>query len=489
MRNIHINEEMASPKIPTSAKYWLSKEKIGKKVHLYTHDDMDGIFSAIEVKKYLLDRGFTIEKYGILNYSEGWRYTILDPSYINIVLDFAKMPGDERDNYIDYYLDHHGLFSEAELEKYKKYPVQKKKTGSAYEAICDSLGVSKDEMVLSVIDMIDSAKYHEYGVSWQRILDWNLSDIKNSTQKRLEFAAAFNQFLKRSDTQTIIEVIHNTKDCSIYAIFNTMRILYPLNNPHTFGPKKGLGKEFVPDSLDRQNIMKSRTRGKSSYKKVYTSYEDFTRDWVSSGVVSTLDGYQAIGDLVFIPTGTWANALKARAIIEKDVTDGKFETENWSPKFILLQYGATLQVCSYYKIEDTPDLPVLRNGEKVTNLGSYMTGLLKNFQRHMGYYEPDTSSGQDEITVSGGHGGIGTISNIFGRCQKQGQLYGMKWVDIFKNKIINDLSGVRFDIGLVWSGEESGQKAKQPEMNNKVRSIQDLKTISNDGRILRFGEF
>jgi hypothetical protein len=44
-------------------------------------------------------------------------------------------------------------------------------------------------------------------------------------------------------------------------------------------------------------------------------------------------------------------------------------------------------------------------------------------------------------------------------------------------------------MGLVWSGEESGQKAKQPEMNNKVRSIQDLKTISNDGRILRFGEF
>jgi hypothetical protein len=33
--------------------------------------------------------------------------------------------------------------------------------------------------------MIDAAKYSEYGVSWQRLLDFNLADIKKSDKRRL----------------------------------------------------------------------------------------------------------------------------------------------------------------------------------------------------------------------------------------------------------------------------------------------------------------
>jgi hypothetical protein len=77
-----------------------------EKVAIYLHD-MDGIFTAIEVKN-ILNAGFT-EKYGILNYSEGWKYTTLDPKLINVVVDFANMPGDERDDLN--YLDHHGIFT------------------------------------------------------------------------------------------------------------------------------------------------------------------------------------------------------------------------------------------------------------------------------------------------------------------------------------------------------------------------------------------
>jgi hypothetical protein len=482
-----INEEMAAPRIPVSEKYWISKGKRGKIVSLYTHDDLDGIMTAIEMKKYLLNKGFTIEKYGILNYSEGWKYTTLDPTSINIVLDFANMPGDERDELIDYYLDHHGLFSEEDLEKYKNSPVQKKKTGSAYEAICQALGVPQDEMVLSVIDMIDSAKYQDYGVSWQRLLDFNLEEIKKSDKKRLEFAAAFNQFLKRSDTQTLIEVIENTKDASIYAIYNTMKLLYPENNPVMGGPRKGQKKDFIEDSLWRQGEMQKRTRGRASKKKVYKTFNDFLVDWYSGSAIKNLDGYQAIGDLVFIPSGTWANALRARTIIEKDIMDGVFEDTNYEPKFILLQYGGTLQVCSYKKMNETENLPKLKSGEEVNDLGKYMSSLLKNFQEHLDYYDPDTSIGQDEITVSGGHGGIGSISNIFGRYKGDGPLEGVKYVDIFKNKIISDLSGVKLGLSLVWSDSEE-QRVKPLQMDNKVRDIKDVKRVSPTGRILRFGE-
>ena len=180
-------QEEAAPRLPIKEEYWLKKGKKGKEVALYTHDDMDGIFCAIEMQKWLRNKGFNIVKYGILNYSEGWKYTTLDPELINIVLDFANMPGDERDEMIDYYLDHHGLFTPEELEKYKSSPVQKKKTASAYEAVCQALGVPQDSLTIDVIDMIDAAKYSEYGVSWQRLLDFNISDIKKSDKRRLEF--------------------------------------------------------------------------------------------------------------------------------------------------------------------------------------------------------------------------------------------------------------------------------------------------------------
>ena len=114
------------------------------------------------------------------------------------------MPGDERDQHIDFYLDHHGSFSPEEMEKYKRSPVQKKQTASAYEALCQTLGIPQDELTVSVIDMVDAAKYSDYGVSWQRLLDFDLSEIKKSDKRRLEFTAAFNQFIKRGDTETLL---------------------------------------------------------------------------------------------------------------------------------------------------------------------------------------------------------------------------------------------------------------------------------------------
>jgi hypothetical protein len=468
-----INE--AAARMPTDVNYWLKRGKSNKDVALYTHDDMDGIYTALQMKKYLLDNGFNIVKYGILNYSDGWKYTTLDPKLINIVLDFANMPGDERDDLVDYYLDHHGDFSEAEKEKYKSKPVQKVHTASAYEAICLALGVTMDKLVLQSIDMIDSAKYTHYGISWQRLLDFNLSDIKKSKEIRLEFAAAFNQFLKRSDTKTIIAVIHNCSDASIYSIFHTMKLLYPEHNVD----RSGIKKDFLVDSDWRLNQMQKRTRGKNTDKKQYNTFQEFLDEFQQNGLIK-LDGYVLIGDLVFVPTGTWANALRARTIVERDYMDGKLPV---LPKFILLQYGGTLQVCAYGNISKMEGLPMTKNGEVINDLGRYMNGLLDNFQEHLGYYEPDTTIGQDEITVSGGHGGIGSISNIFGKC-KVGTFNGSRFIDMFKNKIIADLSGVKFKLDLKWS-EASEGKQKPLAMDNKVMNVEDVTKMDRQGRIIK----
>jgi hypothetical protein len=482
--NFNLIKEEASPRLPKSEEYWLKRGKVGKKVALYTHDDMDGIYTAIVVKNYLLNAGFEIVKYGILNYSEGWKYTTLDPELINVVLDFANMPGDERDDMIDYYLDHHGVFTPEELEKYKNSPVQKKKTGSAYEAACQALGVPQDALTVEVIDMIDSAKYQDYGVSWDRLLDWNLADIKNSDKRRLEFGAAFNQFLKRADHKTIISVIENCPDASIYAIFNVMKKVYPEHNISNFGATKGEKKDFLKDSEWRLDQMQKRTRGKeftanAHMKKAYNSQAEFVAKFKSGNLIK-IDGYQLIGDLVYVPTGTWANALRARTIVERDFKAGHIEHE---PKFILLQYGGTLQVCSYKKMEELEnELPVLKNGEVVNDLGKYMTNLLNNFKKHLGYHSPDTSIGQDEITVSGGHGGIGSISNIFGTCGVP-PYENQRFIDMFKNKIISDLSGVAFNLNLKWS-EPAEFNPKEPDMNNKVLNADDVTKLDKQGNLI-----
>ena len=546
-----INEE-ASPRLPKKESYWLRKGKKGKKVALYTHDDMDGIFSAIEVKKYLIDNGFEIVKYGILDYSNGWKYTKVDPELINVVVDFANMPGDERDQYIDYYLDHHGVFSPEQKEKYKSAPVGKSETASAYEAICLNLGVPQDDLTVSVIRMIDAAKYDEYEVSWKRLLDYNLSDIKKSKNVRLEFAAAFNQMLKRGDHKTLISVIHNCKDASIYSIFHTMNKVY---GEHNVFPRTGQKKDFMKDAEWRLGEMQKKTRGSKKKKKVYMSQQEFLTDFQRTGGYLTepgsgsifADGYAMIGDLAFVPTGTWANALRARTIIQEDYEMGiimdkinneiaegrldkldalnkdelikflsedeiylfsrKFNNGNiWTapklPKFILLQYGATLQVCAYGNIKDMTDLPKYksgpRSGQPINDLGEYMTYLLNNFKEYLNYYDPDTTIGQDEITVSGGHGGIGSISNIFGKVSKETESEdgetievsklilnneGKKYVDLFKNKIIGDLSGVTWSFGLKWKDdEESKYTAKEPDMDFKVLGVEDVTKLDNFGK-------
>ena len=559
-----VNEE-ASPRLPEELEYWLKKGKKGKKVALYTHDDMDGIFSAIEVKKYLLNHNFEIVKYGILDYSNGWKYTKVDPELINIVVDFANMPGDERDQMIDYYLDHHGVFTKEQKERYKNSPVSKAETASAYEAVCLNLQVPQDDLVVASVRMIDAAKYDEYKVSWKRLLDYNLTDIikfakeaiakkedgELSLQGRLEFAAAFNQMLKRGDHKTLISVIHNCKDASIYSIFHTMSRVYPKHNIVAGGPKKGEEKDFLQDADWRLKEMQKKTRGSKKQKKVYMNQQEFLTDFqrLAGGQGSDFnifsDGYVLIGDLAFVPTGTWANALRARTIImedyemgiimskvEKALVDGtidkldlfkipelqKFLTDEeiylysrrvdkfgnvWTipklPKFILLQYGGTLQVCAYSNIKETPELPKYKDGSEINDLGVYMTGLLNNFKQHLNYYDPDTSIGQDEITVSGGHGGIGSISNVFGSVKVEKETDeegnqievskillnndGKKYIDLFKNKIIGDLSRVTWSFGLKWKedSESSGYKVKEPDMDFKVLGTEDVTKLDNKG--------
>jgi len=257
-----------APTINNNLDYWLSKGKEGKKCMIYFHDDLDGIMSAIVTRNYLYNKGFEIMGYGVVNYQDGWNYIELNDNYINIALDFAE---DQED--LDIYIDHHGEFIEkgGDIEKLS-IKSSKTPTSSAYEGICDQLGIPTDSLILDVIDMVDGAKYEFYDVNIETILNFNLQDILDSNNPKLVLAGAFNQLIKRGDYKTLIEISHNAS-LSIINIFLMFKRLYPANNVSRTGEEK----EFVTDGRERISKMIDRVRGKNE-KKIYTSQEEFYRD-------------------------------------------------------------------------------------------------------------------------------------------------------------------------------------------------------------------
>jgi len=602
-KDLMLNE--SAPKIPNSEEHWKNKGKIGKNVMLYFHDDLDGIYSAVAMKNYLEKKGFKIEGYGIVNYQEGWSTTVLNDKYINIALDYA-----ENVEGIDVYMDHHGHFKEGENVE---MAAVKTDTGSAYEGIMDQLGLPVDGNILNIIDMVDSAKYDDYDVDIKNILDFDPKKFKN----KLEFAAAFNQLLKRSDHKTFIEVVANTKDMSpsIYNIFSLFKILYPANNLNNIQLKKlakdygfvddngkpdlnaliehikknnpkqmrEFEKDFLDDAYWRLGQMNSRTRGLNSpshgNKDYIDSLEKFKEKFVRPGKGGNpkveMPGYQIIGNMCFVPSGTWANALRARAILEQDLlnddrvpvinykisndsplydelknkgsqilelvgdidkstntlkvkmdvtndssvegikgnldnSNGKLTFKAKQPIFwILLQYGNTMQVCSLHKFNlyVKEYLPKLKSGETVDNLGKYCEDLLFNMAKYFGY---NVSLIENATTKAGGHPGIGSISNIFGTVSanitsvpdpnnpskmidvtgNMTQKYnGTRFLDLIKNKMISDLSGIEFnDLKLPWGDpdEKPASKPRSEDMNKKVimkddiRKAQDVKKQYDD---------
>jgi hypothetical protein len=495
--------EMAAPRIPNSTDYWEKKGKKGRYVMIYTHDDMDGIFSAIAIKKYLKDKGFNIIGYGIINYQEGWDVFNIDKEVINVAVDFAEMHPD-----IDVYIDHHGEFIEGDEtdEASKKIGAIKTKTGSAYEGIMDQLGLPIDSLILDVIDMIDSAKYDHYKVKWTDILDFDLEKIKNTPKSKLLFASVFNQLLKRGDYRTIIEVIHNVDEPSIYKIFNYIKKLSPGNNPWLkrpiteddidFTDPDYQGKEFVDDGSYRIGQMKSRTRGGSEFKGVLHSQKEFMEHYLTTisypedsrskfagqeANVIKLDGYCIIGDCAFVGSGTWANALRARAIIQQDIESGRLPEEAKRIKWVFLQYGDTLQVCSYGNVGDYEDyeLPKTKSGQPINDLKKFCIDLLNNFKTNMGFSNNDT--------LAGGHPGIGTISNIgvseFNTMytdEKTKYMAGLRYLDLFKNYIIKSLSKVPWRLDLSWENPFSNTRIEEPvPVDARVMKLDQIREVDH----------
>jgi hypothetical protein len=484
---------MSAPRIPNDINYWLKKGKSGKNVCLIFHDDLDGATSAIIIKNYLLRQGFIIKKYGVINYQESWDAFSINKELIIVAVDFS-----ENREGVDIYIDHHGKFDNSITRTQKQFAI-KTQTDSAAEGIALQLGVSFSNDTKDWIDMIDSAKYSEYEIDIKGILEFDLKDIVKSKNSKLKFAASFNQLIKRGDHKTLIEVVHSSQEPSIYNIYRLFKLFYPKNNPNWIS---GSEPEFVEDGKDRILQMQKRTKGESiikkgfnedGSKKRYMSQEDFWKDFANNLPYAPLDEegypieidknnpdhfrwqlkpgiYQLIGNVMYVPSGTWANALRAKSIFHTDLQNGEVPND---PKlnFTILQYGNTIQFADLnnkIKKMNADDLPKDKEGNPISHLGKYADQLVANFKEHLNY--------KDSRTASGGHDGIGTISNIFGICHKA-PFEGVKFLDLFKNKIINDLSGVNWKLKMAWNEEEEKKRIVKPdEINKKLINIEDVRS-------------
>ncbi len=471
---------MSAPRLPKSEEYWKRKgikplevKKNGKtlttykNVMIFFHDDLDGIMSCQLIKKELINKGYNIIGYGIVNYQDGWKYTTLDKDVINVSVDFAGFHES-----LDCYIDHH----QGDLPEGKKDFAVKTATGSAFEGITLQYGIPTDSLTLHPIDMVDSAKYAFYGVDITNVIHFDWKTIISSNKPKLTFTGMINQFLKRADHNTLVEVAHNCTEPSIYAIYLKLKEFYAGNNLW----KDGKRKDFISDGKWRINTMIQRTKG-SQKKEIYKTQEEFLiNNFVNNKIDLKGKGYQLFGNLAFIPSGCWANAIRARAILDEDIRNKIIPDV---VDFILLQYGNTLQMVAYNNISDMTEekLPVLKDGSLVKNIGKYMENILSNFKKHLGYEDPSTyiTTMEDEITVAGGHGGIGSISNICGHV-KDGGYKDMKYIDLFKNKIIQDISTCEWrNLKLVWSEDNEYDKA-EPLMDFKVLMLDEIRIKGND---------
>jgi hypothetical protein len=475
--NFAINEE-AAIRFPNDLEYWKKKGKKGKEVIIFTHDDMDGIFSAVAMKEYLLSHGFTIAGYGVVNYTDGWKVFSIDKEYINVCIDYAEDNAD-----LDLYIDHH--MEEGDLYKKSEYSI-KMKSDSCYGLITRVLGMPTDKWIISVISMIDAAKYNEYEVDIKTILNFNLRDIMKEKNPRLVFAGAFNQLIKRSDYKTIIEVIANS-NLSIYKIFKCFKIFYPLNN---LSVKRGSDKEeirrrilmgepleddeqlkaipeFVPDSTERMGKMMAKTTGEMHDKPTIYTVEDFDDFyWKQELNKYKFDGFVVIKNLVYVPVGTWANALRVRALIEKTLGRAANKIQ-----FILLDYGASLQIAAYKNIETMDKLPILRGGEVLNDLDKYTRFLLQ-------FVLPRIFGFKYAGAKSGGHPGIGNLSNILGKSDKE-PFQNIKFMDLMKNWIIHDITGIKWKINMVWNeNPQEKQVPKEKEINKKVMMMNQIRKVN-----------
>lgn len=492
---------MASPRLITNEEYWKNKGKgltfnpITKKdtyrnVMLYFHDDMDGVYSAVLMKHILLKNNFNIIGYGVVNYQTGWSDTKLNPYLINICVDFSTY-NEKLDVFIDH---HHGVLD----DKYKnRYAIKKSnvrgrdgeysnKIGSCFELIAHLYGIAVPKEILDVIDMVDSAKYQHYGVDLKHCINYSKRNAINSDKPALVFAAMFNQLIKRADTLTMMEIVHNVSYPTIYNFYLKMVEFFPGNNctsgsriPAKAGEKDyfpyWIGrKDFFKDRLKAIEIMKAKTRGDSKRRFIFNTFEEFAEvtRMKSENEVYSIDGtgYVIIGRLVFVPTGSWANGIRLRALIEEDFASG-YIPKNTIIDFMLLQYGNTLQLISYNNIDDIPiERMPHKYGKPIYNLGEYMDTLLHNCRqnRNYGFSETKVIEGDEAIsTCSGGHIGIGTISNI------KGTINGYRWLHAFKNIIIKDFSGVEWK-NIHWNSSDSDTAKK--DTFNKFAEASKLRT-------------
>jgi hypothetical protein len=447
------------------------------------------------MKWYLKKHGFNIIALGVLDYQTGWNKKTVDTRYINISVDFS-MYNEKLDIFIDH---HHGVLK----EKYKnRYAIKKSlvrgrdgeysnKIGSCFELIAHLYGIAVPREILETIDMVDAAKYHHYGVDIKHCIHYNKRAAIESDKPTLVFGAMFNQLIKRADRVSIMEIIKNVDFPSIYNVYLKMVEFFPGNNctsgggvyssrDHT-GKKEDIKvmpywcgrRSFFNDRLNTMNIMKTRTRGGVQKRFVFNSVEEFKevcayRDKEGYSTYK-LDGtgYVIIGNLAVVPTGSWTNGIRLRAIIEEDYIAGNIP-QDVTVDFMLLQYGATLQLISYNGLESIPKerMPVM-GGVEIDNLGEYMSLILDKARKTKKYDgfsldETEIIDGDDcFLTESGGHVGIGTISNIKGDTVVNDHKY--EWLHIFMNQIISHFSGIKWE-HIDWEKSDAKNTAKEGKL-------------------------
>lgn len=210
-----------------------------RKARIYTHNDLDGLASAILVKKWLIQNGLKeLDKVIVLTYQRKFPMYSLDQRYFNILLDFAETaPG------FDLYIDHHEQSEEtASIINRNRGKYLQMKAPSAARLVANYLNVKVDGETLVAIDAVDSGEDRILpGIDLHKLIF--LEKDATSKYAKIYLARRINRLLSSDykllpygecekidcyyDNEKIVALIDSYDDLDLEGIDESLNILSP----------------------------------------------------------------------------------------------------------------------------------------------------------------------------------------------------------------------------------------------------------------------
>ena len=193
-----------------------------KKAKIYFHQDLDGVTTAIAMKNYLENQGFEVVDCEIIQYGEK-EWAVKKPegegTIMPVLVDFAHGKV-----MFEIHTDHHDTQSGVEGHTSTSFKEAKSNVETISQTISPRQIFSDDD--ISIISMVDSAKYAENKITPKMVMSFvhNFDKNKSLRDNKVLFGLVTNKLLlSYKNYPKFMENLVMTSQPSLISIFNNIK--------------------------------------------------------------------------------------------------------------------------------------------------------------------------------------------------------------------------------------------------------------------------